>query len=297
MADTVSPVTAGALLLGALAVFVAAPAGAQGKSKEPHGHGTPPSSSPLPIATAAPPGLGAMPLAWVDDANLMESGAMSVDIATSRWEGNGVGETDAPVFNIGVGLTNRLQFTASVPRVVDDPTAGVVGGLGTTYFSLKYAAWADDRLGIRVAVAPTLEVLGAGVLQSLGPNDARTQIGLPVSVELDRGGRRFYASSGWFSRGVWFAGAGAGVQATERIGISASFSHAWTTTPLDAAGVVARDRTEVSGGLSYAVASHVALFGTVGRTIATLDENGAGTTVSGGISFYVSPSPHPGRRP
>jgi hypothetical protein len=74
-----------------------------------------------------------------------------------------------------------LQFAASVPRVVADETAGVVGGLGTTYVSGKYAAYINNRTGIKVAVAPTLELLGTGVLPSLGPDATRAQFGIPSS--------------------------------------------------------------------------------------------------------------------
>ncbi len=286
--STGNPLTAGALFLGALAVFFTSPAFAQGKSNESHGHGKPPSSSVLPIAATAPPGLGAMPLAWVDDANLMEPGAMAIDFSATHWQGNGIGETDLPVGNVTVGLSNRLQFAASVPHVVANDTSGVVGGLGTTYFTAKYAAYSSGDMGLKIAVAPTLEVLGAGVAASLGPGESRAQFGVPVSVEFDRDGRRFYASTGWFSRGVWFAGAGAGTQLTRRLGVLATFSRSWTSAA-DVTGVT-RDRTELTGGVSYGLTSHVSAFGSVGRTIATLDENGAGTTVSGGVSFYVSPT-------
>jgi hypothetical protein len=333
------PVTAGAILLGALAVFCPAAGFAQGQSGEPHGqnsqapgqsgqphgqsgqapgqsgqshgqnnkapgqsglthgHGKPPSANLLPIASEAPPGLGAMPLAWIDDANLMEPGAMSVDVMTTRWQGAGIGETDAPVVNLAVGVSSRFQFTATVPHVVGDATTGVVGGLGTTFFSGKYAAYSDDARGLKLAVAPTLEVLGAGVMQVLGPGQARTEFGVPVSLEFDHGGRRFYASAGWFSGGVWFAGAGAGLQVTPRIGASAAFSYAWTTSSFDPTIAATRDRTELSGALSYAILPHVSVFGSVAQTVATLDENGAGTTIAAGLSFYISPpsAAHPQR--
>lgn len=290
--------TAGALLLGALVVFLPATLLAQGKSNQAHGHGKPPSSTPLPVvSSAAPPGLGATPLAWVDDANLMEPGAVSIDLSATHWEGTGLAETDVPVVNMAVGINNRFQFAASVPRVVANDASGVVGGLGTTYFSVKYAAYGNDRLGLKLAVAPTLEVLGTGVVQSLAPGESRAQFGLPVSLELDQDGRRFYVSSGWFSRGVWFAGAGAGMQVLTRLGLSVSLSRSWTTTPDPATGLT-RDRTDLTGGVSYALMPHVAVFGIAGHTLATLDENGAGTTIAGGVSFYVSPqaAPRPQRR-
>jgi len=50
-----------------------------------------------------------------------------------------------------------------------------------------------------------------------------------------------------------------------------------------------RDRNEVSGGLSYAVSPQVSVFGSVGHTIATLDQNGAGATVGAGVAFFVAP--------
>src|SRR5262249_37735033 len=137
-------------------------------------------------------------------------------------------------------------------------------------------------------ISPTLELLGTGVLPSLGPDETRTQVGVPVSVELDRAGRRFYAASGWFSRGVWFAGGGAAFQAARRTGASVSFSRSWTTA--DPLTGFSRDRTEVNGGLAWSVTASVGAFASLTRTIATLPENGAGTTLSAGLSFYVKPA-------
>ena len=280
--------TASALMLSALVVLVPTALFAQGNSGKSKGTSKAPSSSPLPVAASGAPGIGAMPVAWVDDANLMPSGAVSIDISASHWSGADAGETSFPVINFAVGLTERLQLAASVPRIVGDEATGVVGGLGTTYVSVKYSAYVNQRTGLKVAVAPTLELLGTGVLPSLGPTETRAQLGLPVSVELDREGKRFYASSGWFSRGVWFYGAGVGTQLTRRTGVSASFSRSWTTVA-DPAVTPARDRIEISGGLAFAATPNVSLFASVGHTIATLDANGAGGTVSAGVSFFVAP--------
>jgi len=279
--------TASALVLSALVVLVPTTLFAQGKSGKSKGKSKAPSSSPLPVASSGAPGIGATPVAWVDDANLMPSGAVSIDISASHWSGAGSGETSLPVTNVAVGLTDRLQLAASVTRIVGDETTGVVGGLGTTYISAKYSAYVNERTGLKLAVTPTLELLGTGVLPSLGPTETRAQLGLPVSAELDRDGKRFYASSGWFSRGVWFIGGGVGTQLTRRTGVSASFSHSWTTAA-DPAVTPVRARTEVSGGVAFAARPNVSLFAAVGHTIMTLDENGAGGTVSAGVSFFVA---------
>jgi hypothetical protein len=41
--------------------------------------------------------------------------------------------------------------------------------------------------------------------------------------------------------------------------------------------------------VAFAATSNVSLFASAGHTIATLDENGAGGTVSAGVSFFVAP--------
>jgi hypothetical protein len=279
----------GALLLsGALAAFSPATLSAQGHGNQGHGHGSPPSSSPLPGVTAPPPGIGATPIPWIDDANLMPSGAMAIDVSMSHWAGDEIGETTMPAVNVAVGLAERFQVAVSVPHVVGDAASGVAGGLGTTFVSAKYAALVSDR-GVRVAVAPTLELLGTGVLSALGPDESRAQFGLPVSLEIDGEGRRAYFSSGWFSRGVWFAGAGVGFQVQRRIGVSGSFSRSWTSAAGEAIDL-SRDRAEFSGGIGVALASHASVFGSVSHTIATTTENGAGATISAGMSFYIAPA-------
>jgi len=62
----------------------------------------------------------------------------------------------------------------------------------------------------------------------------------------------------------------------------------WVDTA-DVLGVVA-DRTELTGSASVGIANNVSVFGSIGQTIATTDQNGAGTTVSGGISVLLTPS-------
>ena len=52
-----------------------------------------------------------------------------------------------------------------------------------------------------------IEVLAAGAAQALAPDEGRTQFGLPVSAEFTQGSTRVFASTGFFSHGVWFAGA------------------------------------------------------------------------------------------
>lgn len=272
-----------------LALATAAPVFAQGKSQE-HRNNTPPSRSELTQAATAPPTTvgGATPFAWIDDATLVEPGAASFAVSMARWHGSGANETDAPVIDLSIGLAPRVHLAATIPRVAGnaDP-AGAAGGVGTSYFSAKIAALEDGQRKIKLSVSPTLELLGRGVLQSAAPGERRVHFGLPVSVEIDRGAPRFYAGAGYFSRGIWFLGGGAGARASRRTYLSASYSRSWTrATEIDIA-LSDRARNEVSGAAAFELRTNMSVFGSVARTLATTAENGAGTTVSGGLSIFV----------
>ena len=271
-----------------LVLAVAIPVHAQGKSNgKGNGHkSSPPSSSPLPSPTAGP-AAGASPLAWLDDATLLAPGSMSLTISTLRWSGADLSEVNFPVVQAAVGLAPRFQIGATVPHIISSADGtGPVGGIGTSYISSKIAVLTGAS-GVKLAVSPMIEVLGEGAIQALAPGEGRTQFGLPVSMEVGQGRVRVFASTGFFSRGVWFAGGGGGIQASPRLAVSLSFSRAWAG---DALTGLSRDRREFSGGVSYVVRPQMAVFGSLGRTIATSDADGAGTTVSGGVSFVLGPS-------
>jgi hypothetical protein len=280
------------LAVGVLVALAAAsPALAQGNGNG-HGHkpSTPPSRNPLAPPAIATSNAGVTPFAWLEDATVLEPGAVSLAISATRWQGADASEVDAPVVDVAMGLTKRVHLTASVPRVVDSAdTGGPVGGVGTSFFSVKVALLDDPGRGLKLSASTTLEVLGEGVLQSLDAGANRVQVGFPVSAEIDRGPLRLFAGGGYFSRGIWFGGGGMGVRASTRAFVSGSFSRSWRRADAIDVPLSSRDRNEVSGGVSYALAPQVRVFGSVGHTIATLDENGAGATVGAGIAFFLAP--------
>jgi hypothetical protein len=274
------------VLSTAAAFAVAAPAAAQGNSGGKGHKSTPPSSSPLP-SPAVTPASDASPMAWLDDASLLPAGAASLTVSAVKWSGTDLSETDFPVVSAAVSLTPRVQLGVSIPRVFgSDDGTGPVGGIGTSYVSGKIAVLGAGS-AMKLAVMPMIEILGEGAVQALPPGGSRVQVGLPVSFEVTQGAARVFASTGFFSRGAWFAGAGIGTQATPRVGVLASFTRSWGGT--DASGLV-RDRRELSGGVSYSVTPRVALYGSLGRTIATTDDNGAGTTVGTGLTLLLAPT-------
>lgn len=278
------------------AVAVSTPAFAQGnsqKQKQKKSTAAPPSRNDL----AAPPMTsvgsgGASPIAWVDDATVLDSGGVAIAVSALRWWGGGMSEVNIPVLDLALGLTKRVQFSASVPRVVasSDPN-GAVGGLGTSYFSTKIAVLNNEKHGAKIAVSPTLEVLSPGVVDALAPGEHRIQMGFPASAELDRGPLRVYGAAGYFTRGAWFSGAGLSLVLTERTAVSGGFSRSWRRALTPEVPLGDRDRNELSGSVSYGLTPSIRVFGSLGRTIATLEENGAGTVIGGGVSlFFAAPA-------
>jgi hypothetical protein len=291
-------------MAGALvALAIAVPSSAQGKSggKNPaKGPTRPPSTGGVsaPATTPSAPAVSASadselvvdvplatasPFAWLDDASLIEPGTVWIGLSMIRWQGSGFGQTIGPVVDAALGLSPRVQLAASVPRVA--------GGLGPTFFGAKIAVYEHDARAFKVAIAPTLEIVdGASMLDA--PGEGRTRWGLPVSAQIDLGGSRIYASSGYFSPGIWYAGAGVARAVHERVGVSVSVSHAWTRQPaplLVAAPLGGARRSEMTGGASFDIKPNVAVFGSIGRTIGMAAEDGAGTTVGFGIAVSVAP--------
>jgi hypothetical protein len=223
----------------------------------------------------------------MDDAGLMAPGTVWLGASMVSWHGGGASEVVVPVFDASIGLTSRLQLGVNIPR------AG--GGVGTTFFNAKLGVLNDEAHRVKLAVGPTLEILSSASMQSGPAGQARTQWGLPISVEMDGRAARIYGSSGYFSPGIWYAGAGIGRPITSRVGVSLSFSHAWTNTASAVAPAGGPRRNDLSGGGSFDVTPTIAVFGSIGRTIATAAANGAGTTVSFGLSFSSTLNSHVSR--
>ena len=270
------------------ALAVACPGYAQGNSQA-HKKKAPPSHDPLPSSAVGSSSGGAAPFSWLDDASVLEPGGISAAVSMVRWQGSDTSEVVVPVVDVAIGLAKRLHLTASVPRVPGSGGVEAGGEIGTSFFSVKIGMFDNPKHGVKLSVSPTLEVLGSGVLQSIEPGASRLQFGLPVSAQLDRGALRLFAGGGYFSGGVWFSGLGAGIRVNPKVFLSGSVNRAWRHA--DIADVSAdRDRNEVSGSAAYAVTPRLSVFGSLGRTIATLDENGAGTTLGCGLSLFFKPA-------
>jgi hypothetical protein len=275
-----------------VALAMAAPAFSQGKSQQAQGksgRGSSPNRSTLPPPPAVAAPAGTVPFSWMDDANVMAPNTVWLGISTVRWQGAGLSEVSMPVIDGAIGLSPRVQLGASIPRVMaGSDSAGLPGGLGTTYFSAKISMLPNDARDVKLAVAPTLQVLSRVAIDS-GPELRRAQWGLPVSIELDRGAGRLYGSAGYFSPGVWYAGTGVARTVHARASVSVSFSRAWTDAASVGGTISSPSRNELSGGAFVEITRNLGVFGSIGRTIRTADENGAGTIVGIGLSVTARP--------
>jgi hypothetical protein len=215
----------------------------------------------------------------MDDASVMAPGSVWLDASMVRWQGPGVSETIAPIIDVAFGVAPGVQVGASLPRVS--------GGFGTTFFSAKLSIIDDDARTLKVAIGPTLEILDGATMAAAPVGRSRAQWGVPVSFQVDHRGSRVYGSSGYFSPGIWYAGAGIGRPVSDRIGVSASFSHAWATSPTLSSGVpgiTAASRNEISGSISCDLNPNIAAFASVGRTLGVAAQEGGGTTLGFGLS-------------
>ena len=250
---------------------------------------SPPGESKLPRSSGVGTSIATTPFAWVDDATILPQGGAAFSTAVVSWQGTDGSETDAPVVGVAAGVLPRFQLSARVPYVVGNATTGLQSGFGTSYVSGKIALVQTEGDGFKLSIAPTLQLLGTNIV--LPTTDSRAQWGVPVSMEVDRTPARMFASAGYFSGGVGFAGGGVSVDVTRHVALSGSVSYAWVAAgaTVPTPSTLGTDRTEVSGGASYAFGSHAAIFGSIGQTIGTTDANGAGMTVVGGILIVGQP--------
>ena len=247
---------------------------------------SPPSTSRLPPSTSLGTSTGTTPFAWVDDATLLPTAVGALTVSAVSWHGTDASETAVPVVGAAVGIAPRFQLSARVPYIVDDPSSGVVGGWGTTYLSGKIGVL-QNASGVKLSVAPTLQIFGSGAVTL--PGEGAAHWGIPVSVEVDPGSARVFASAGYFSGGIGFVGGGVSVDVTPRLSLSTSLSHAGSTNDPTSPLLPNNEttRTEISGGASVSIATHLAVFGAISQTIATTDANGAGLTVVAGVSVLA----------
>ena len=230
--------------------------------------------------------------AWLDDASAPVRGEGQMTIAVGHWKTAGANQTDAPMLGAGIGVSDRLQVSASVPFYRMSFEGASFAGVDSTYFGAKYSL-IDPMLSLSefgLSVGSVVEVL------SPGAPEGRVHFVVPVSAELRRAPFRYYASAGYFSRGAFFSGGAVEWATPHRVILTGSITRSYSTQAnpsLDALSV-GRQRVDVSANATYPLGTQAAAFGSIGRSLSGVAQGGTRLALSGGISFWFrTPMPTP----
>jgi hypothetical protein len=275
----------------ALVLCAAASAAAQGNG---HGNAFGHYKSAL-SSSAHDGGSAASPLAgtgvrnfgsWLDDATVQDPGGGFFSAGFGLYTTPVYREVDFPSIDSGVGLTPKLQVGMSVPYTYVAPAgAATAHGFGDLYLDAKYQLRAPSTAQTGFALIPMVEVL------SVAPPDggSRTQWALPVSAERQFHEWRAMGTTGYFSRGALFAAGAAEAKLSSRAWLTGSLSWSLSTHHDDLSTALGfhRARLDAGGGVTWAVRSQIAVYGSVGRTISGRDDNSASIVLAAGVSIGV----------
>lgn len=221
---------------------------------------------------------------WLDDASIQDAGRGWVSIGLNVVKTPGYRVVDLPSIDSGFAVNRRLQVGMSVPYYYANASGDPVArGFGDVYFNAKYQLRAPSASRAGFALVPMVEVLSAAPPSG----GSRVQWALPASVERQFTHWRAMGSGGYFSRGALFGAGAIEVELSKRAWATGSLSHSYSTRrdDLSAALGFQKSRTDVSGGVSYALRPDVAVYGSIGRTISARDDNSATLSMSAGVSF------------
>ena len=226
---------------------------------------------------------------WLDDATTAAVGAGYISMGASYWRGANADQVDAPILGVTYGITNRAQLSATVPfyRATYEGFSG--GGLDTIYISGKIAVVDPDGGNGRFGLA-----IGAGAeILSAGSADAsRAHWVVPLSLELRSAAFRVYGSTGYFSRGAFFAAGAFEWTVPTGTSVTASLAHSASVHGVTAATIASVPRSslrDASVFLSHPVSSTASVFVGGSRTFSGTWIDGA-SSISGGFSLrFASP--------
>ena len=227
--------------------------------------------------------------AWLDDASALAPGEMWLALSMSKWNMPIATGADAPVVDLSVGFSPNVQVSLTLPYFrVTDRAGNSVRGLGDLYVATKVVLRDAATHSLGLSVGPTLEYLSDA--STTGTGLKRMNWILPLNLErrLDVG--RVYGSTGFFSRGVFFASGAFERALTDKLVLSTALTHSYAT---DAQALseeigLSRRRLDLSGTVAYSVSPALAVFGSLGRTVWGLDDDSTRLLASAGVSVNVT---------
>jgi hypothetical protein len=196
---------------------------------------------------------------------------------------------DAPVVDVSAGLAPRIQAHLTVPYFRARDLYGTeMRGLGDVYVGGKVKL-RDAAKGLGVAVGATMELLSDTSVGGTGLR--RVNWLFPLNLERRFATGRAYGSTGYFTRGVYFASGAYEIPVTDRMVVTGALSHAYSTDheALSTELGLGRNRVDVSGTAAYTVSPALALFGSIGRTISGVEPDSTRLLLSGGVAINLAP--------
>lgn len=254
---------------------------------------SPTSTAPTTTAASTPADLAASTVtfrqlgSWLDDASAAIPGQGYMSIGVGYWRLSGMSQINMPMLGAGLGVTDRMQVSASVPFYNVRYEGGTARGLDDVYFGGKYTL-VDPTLTISefgLAVSPVVEVL------SPGAPGGRVHFAIPVSMELRRAPFRVYGSAGYFTRGSMFTGGALEWTTPSRLVLTGMLTQSYSVKddPVLDGLLVGRQQVDVMGSAAYPLGTMAAAYASVGRSLRSPYDGGTRLALSGGVSFRFAP--------
>ena len=223
---------------------------------------------------------------WLDDASAGTPGEGYVSIGVGYWRLSGMSQINMPMLGAGVGVTDRMQVSATVPFYNVRYEGGSARGLDDIYLGAKYTL-IDPTLTISefgLAVSPVMEVL------SPGAPGGRVHFAIPVGMELRRAPFRVYGSAGYFTRGSVFTGGALEWTSPSGMVLTGVLTQSYSLKgdPLLDQMMVGRQRLDAMGSAAYPLGSLAVAYASVGRSLSSLEEGGTSLALTGGMSVRIS---------
>ena len=223
---------------------------------------------------------------WLEDASAPAAGEGYTTIGFGYWRMAGMSQTNVPTIGAGMGLTNRVGVSASVPFYRTNVAGATARGMDDVHLGASYNIL-DPTLTLSevgLSVGTVMEVL------SDGGADGRVHFAVPVSVELRRHAFRVYGSAGYFTRGAVFAGGAVEWAASRNLIVSGVLTQSRSIKSdavLDSLAV-SRQRADVMASVARPVGSNATAYMSVGRSLSSLEEGGTSLALNGGVSIRFS---------
>ena len=288
---------------------IAAPSHAQGNGRPKNPKTTTPSPTPSPApapatgtTTTAPTTTSTAPVttvdafagspsyrqfgSWLEDASAPTRGDGYTNIGFGYWRMDGMSQTNVPMLGAGVGVSDRLGVSATVPFYRTNVAGTTSRGMDDVYLGASYNLF-DPTLTLSefgLSVGTVMEVLSGD-----GP-DGRVHFAFPLALELRRQPFRIYGSAGYFTRGAVFSGGAiewVGPRQWIVSGILTQSRSIKSDATLDSLAV-SRQRADVMASLAHAIGGSATGYISVGRSLSSLAEGGTSLALNGGISLRFS---------